>query len=559
MLLSFWFALAAAVDVPAVLQGELTAALTALKAEADPPYYVALAVDDHEEINIGALDGALSGQTSTHLRYLDVDVRTGTPELDSTHLLRGFSSLDDDDRDTLLVPYGGPGEESALRFAVSREIDARYRQARESIELVRGEELVRVEEEDPAPDFEVRPPVVASQEVAPIAVDEEAWSQLLVELSGRLITDPHTGKGRAWLEVYRDVYTLVDSDGTRLVHGLVRARVGLVAETVADDGDEVNVFEAFDVHDPASLPPAEQLRQTATRLADRLTALRAAPRVGPYTGPVLLSGKAAAVFFHEVMGHRVEGQRQKSDDEGKTFLEYVGKPVLPAWIDVYDDPTIAHMAGADLNGWYGWDDQGVPAQRATLVDHGIFQGFLMGRAPLADFPHSNGHGRRSPGHVAVSRMANTIVEARQKVSMDAIRAQLRKEAAAQGQAFGYYVEEIQGGFTMTGRVIPNAFNVRASVTWRVYVDGRPDELVRGIDLVGTPLVAFQSIVAAAGEPEVFNGVCGAESGWVPVSGVAPAILFKRLEFQLKEKESQRPPLLAPPALPMGSARREVTP
>jgi hypothetical protein len=99
MLLSFWFALAAAVDVPAVLQGELTAALTALKAEADPPYYVALAVDDHEEINIGALDGALSGQTSTHLRYLDVDVRTGTPDLDSTHLLRGFSSLDDDDRD----------------------------------------------------------------------------------------------------------------------------------------------------------------------------------------------------------------------------------------------------------------------------------------------------------------------------------------------------------------------------------------------------------------------------------------------------------------------------
>lgn len=163
------------------------------------------------------------------------------------------------------------------------------------------------------------------------------------------------------------------------------------------------------------------------------------------------------------------------------------------------------------------------------------------------------------GHVAVSRMANTIVEARQKVSMDAIKAQLRKEAAAQGQAFGYYVEEIQGGFTLTGRVIPNAFNVRASVTWRVYVDGRPDELVRGIDLVGTPLVAFQSIVAAGGEPEVFNGVCGAESGWVPVSGVAPAILFKRLEFQLKEKESQRPPLLEPPASPKGSARLEVTP
>ena len=102
---------------------------------------------------------------------------------------------------------------------------------------------------------------------------------------------------------------------------------------------------------------------------------------------------------------------------------------------------------------------------------------------------------------------------------------------------------------MTGRVTPNAFNVRASTTWRVYADGRPDELVRGIDLVGTPLVAFDNLIAAGDDPMVFNGTCGAESGWVPVSAVAPSILFRRLEFQLKEKGQDRPPLLAKPGLP----------
>ena len=113
---------------------------------------------------------------------------------------------------------------------------------------------------------------------------------------------------------------------------------------------------------------------------------------------------------------------------------------------------------------------------------------------------------------------------------------------------------------MTGRVTPNAFNVRASVTHRVYADGRPDEVVRGIDLVGTPLVAFGNVIAAGTERQVFNGSCGAESGWVPVSAVAPSLLISKLEFQLKEKGQERPPLLDKPVPPDdGSAALEVTP
>ncbi len=257
-------------------------------------------------------------------------------------------------------------------------------------------------------------------------------------------------------------------------------------------------------------------------------------------------GRATGVFFHEVLGHRVEGHRQKREDEGHTFADHVGRSVLPEWIDVYDDPTIPVLAGIDLNGHYTYDDEGMRAQRAAIVENGEFQGFLMGRSPIQGFESSNGHGRRSVGNAPVSRMGNTIIEASETVPFEVLKQGLRDQAREQDLEYGILVESIDGGFTLTGRQMPNAFNVRASASWRVFVDGRPDELVRGIDLVGTPFGAFSSIIAAGENPEVFNGFCGAESGWVPVSAVAPPILFERLEFQLKEKAQERPPLLAKP-------------
>ena len=173
----------------------------------------------------------------------------------------------------------------------------------------------------------------------------------------------------------------------------------------------------------------------------------------------------------------------------------------------------------------------------------------MGRSPAPGFPHSNGHGRRGAGEAPKSRMGSLIIEASQ--GRADLRGDLLQEIRGQGLEYGLIVEEIGGGFTTTGRVEPNAFNVRADASWRIYADGRADELIRGIDLVGTPLTAFDSIVAAGGEPAIFNGGCGAESGWVPVSAVSPDLLLRRLEVQLKEKASARPPLLAKPVAPGG--------
>jgi len=537
---------AQAASVEEILTSELDRAMAVFSEREEKPHYAAVALEEREQGTISARDGDLSASSLDRERLLDVDLRVGDPSLDSTHQLRGFSAMEGEDRAQNEFPLDDVPE-AALRHEVWKELDRAYREAAERIVIVRANLNVKVEEESPAPDFApAAHPVVDHREVPPIEFDRDAWAASLVEISERLDASPVVHRSSVSLGSLRVVKTFVDTEGTHLVHGTTRLRLTMDLSSTAPDGDVVRVFRSRDVHRPDGLPDPEELQTWADESVARLEALVKAPRGQPYSGPVILAGKAAGVFFHEVLGHRVEGHRQKREYEGKTFADYVGKPILPAFIDVYDDPTVEHLAGHDLNGFYAYDDEGSPAQRADLVDDGVFVGFLMSRSPIPGFDKSNGHGRRMAGRAPLARMGNTIVDASATVDNAKLREMLLDEVRAQGLEYGVVVEEIDGGFTLTGRQMPNAFNVRASASWRVYADGRPDELVRGIDLVGTPFGAFSNLVAASDTRQVFNGHCGAESGWVPVSSVAPSLLFRQLEFQLKEKEQERPPLLAKP-------------
>jgi hypothetical protein len=165
---------------------------------------------------------------------------------------------------------------------------------------------------------------------------------------------------------------------------------------------------------------------------------------------------------------------------------------------------------------------------------------------VGEFVHSNGHGRRQTGYEVVSRQSNLIVESSKKVSNRELRAQLVEEIKRQSKPYGLYFEEVSSGYTTTGRRGLQAFTVVPLVVYRVYVDGRPDELIRGVDIVGTPLASFQKIIATSDTPEVFNGYCGAESGSVPVSAVSPAILVSEIETQKKQNSQRKLPLLPRP-------------
>jgi predicted Zn-dependent protease len=332
-----------------------------------------------------------------------------------------------------------------------------------------------------------------------------------------------------------------------LQYGQIRYRLELFIQGKAPDGMDLERYYNFDWVNPSDAPDDKAVLAAGTTLRKELEGLVAAPLNEPSVTPALLTGRAAAVFFHEVFGHRAEGHRQKDSSEGQTFAKKVDQPILPDFLTIIDDPTMPRLGKEDLLGFYEYDDEGVKAHRVLMVDHGVLKNFEMSRSPLVGFPHSNGHGRRQLGASPVSRQGNLIVESSKTLTDAQLRAKLIELVKQQNKPYGLLIDDIAGGFTFTGRGQPQAFQVQPLVVYKVFADGRPDELVRGVDIVGTPLASLTKIVATGDKQEVFNGYCGAESGSVPVSAAAPAILTSELEVQKKETSTDRPPILPSPA------------
>lgn len=512
----------------------------------EPAYHVALAITESRQVSVQGTHGALAGVDRSVDRIGDIDLRVGSPSLDNTHKLRDAGWFSQPSRPTVAVPL--TNEPAVLRNTFLRAADDVYRAARQQLIKVRANESVKVEREDLSADFSAAPVVTYGRELPPLDFDEAAWTRVVQDASAELLAFPVVYDSAVQIVATEQRNWLADSAGTRIADGRHHLRVAAWGSTVADDGMNLTVYDYVDVADPDHLPDAERVRTMAREVGERLTALRAAPPIEPYAGPAILRGRAAGVFFHEIFGHRVEGHRQKDEDEGQTFTSRVGQPILPAFLSVVDDPTLATLAGQDLNGHYRYDDEGVAAQRVSLVDRGVLKNFLLSRSPIAGFPSSNGHGRRQPGAAPVARQGNLVVEASQSVPYARLRAMLIEQVKAQGKPFGLVFDDISGGFTFTGRSEPNAFVVNPVTVWKVYPDGRPDELVRGVDLIGTPLTTFSRILAAGDDTDVFNGVCGAESGWVPVSAASPSLLVQEVEVQRHEKANDRPPLLPPPGV-----------
>jgi TldD protein len=265
-------------------------------------------------------------------------------------------------------------------------------------------------------------------------------------------------------------------------------------------------------------------------------------------GPAILEGNAAAVFMHEVLGHRLEGHRQKDEKEGQTFRAMVGEKIMPDFLNVIFDPGIKRYKGFPLAGHYKYDEQGVPGQKVVAIEQGILKSFLMSRTPIEDFPTSNGHARAQVGMLPISRQSNLIVETSNPLPASDLRKNLIKECIKQNKPYGLLFKRVEGGFTMTGRTTPNAFNVMPLEVYKVYANGEPDELVRGVDIIGTPITALTKIINAGEEISIFNGFCGAESGMVPVGAASPSLLIGEIEIQKKEISQASLPVLQPPVL-----------
>ena len=526
-----------------ILTEELDRNFRVLKEKGDPaPYYMAYEVTEQESSSVSATLGALKSNRAERARILDITVRVGSPKLDNYHRVRG-------ERAFFTSGAALPIEDSApaIQRILWLETDRVYRLAAERLIKIKSNREVSVAEEDDSDDFSKEEPAVFFEPVPPLKFPLDASIARVRKLSQEFARFPSILTSHVSLAAERETRYFVDTEGTRLEHGRGYAAIRFSARSKAADGMDIGTGDGFDADDVAELPKDEEILKAIGQAGELAAALPLAPVVDPYAGPAILSGRASAVLFHEIFGHRIEGHRQKDETEDQTFTKRIGKPVLPEFLSVTFDPTRRRFGDTALNGSYAYDDEGVKGQPVAVVDKGVLKAFLMSRSPVRGFDRSNGHGRRQAGFEVVSRQSNLFVESSQTVPEAKLREMLIAEVRRQDKPYGLYFSQVASGYTTTSRQGIQAFKVIPLVVYRVYPDGRKDELVRGADIVGTPLASFAKILATGDSPQVFNGYCGAESGSVPVAAVSPSILISEIEIQKKPKSQDRPPLLPPPA------------
>ena len=512
----------------------------------EPPYFVGFQVRETSGAEIAGRAGAVVTDQARRDRRLAVDVRVGSYQLDSSGGEEGL--VFGADAAAWSAPREGPLDDdpAALRQALWLLADERYKEALASWFRKRSRDVNRPDDPGRAPSFTHEPAVRHVGAARPLEFDAERWRREVRAASALFRDQAHVFDSQVRVTAERQVRWQATSEGTRLVTERRLYAVHLLASARAPDGQLLEDGRDFYAADESGLPDAAALGRAVRAVAGELKALMAAPAIDPYSGPVILEPEAAGVLFHEAVGHRLEGERLDDDKEGQTFQGQLGQQVLPPFLTVLDDPTLPSAAGTPLNGTYGYDDQGVPAQRTLLVDQGKLVGFLLSRKPVKPFTHSNGHGRTQGGRPAMARMANLVVESSRRVSAAELKQRLMAEARRQGKPYGLIIRDITGGNTNTQSWGYQAFKGTPRLVQRVDAITGAETLVRGVELVGTPLASINRIVATGDAPRVFNGYCGAESGFVPVSTVAPAMLVSELELQRVAKALERGPVLPSP-------------
>lgn len=514
----------------------------------EPPYFMSYQLKDYDQAAISARYGAIFTDGTSHDRRLAVDVRVGSYEFDSS-VPEEMDFLVSTKGTSYYARTDGPLDDSptALRTALWLLTDEKYKSALAQFLKKKGEDVYTVEDPKRPPSFSKEKPNTYAQEPVAFPFNREHWKQVARNVSARFNSHPELFDSDVHITADKVKRLFVSTEGSRIVTEETLYGVHVTAVTRADDGQLLD--DSRDYYSPteAGLPDEAKLDEYADKVITELLALRKAPAIDPYTGPAILAPEAAGVLFHEAVGHRLEGHRQDDDREGKTFRGQEGKQVLPGFISIYDDPSMRAMQGEPLNGYYLFDEEGVKGQRVPLVEKGVLKNYLLSRQPVEGFLLSNGHGRSQSSQKPVARMANLIVESSKQVSDEELKRQLIAEAKREGKPYGLIIRDITGGNTNTASFGYQAFKGVPRMVYRVDVRDGKETLVRGVEIVGTPLSAINRVIASGQKPAVFNGFCGAESGMVPVSTVAPAVLLQEIELQRTMEGKDRPPILTSPA------------
>ena len=510
-----------------ILQKELTRNYNVMSKLDIPVYYISLRVEKNTIHTISSSFGAVSDNHYYTGRRMAISMRVGNRKFDNLHYSGNMNS-------NLVVSLPDEDIEEDIKLTLWRGLQQAYSQAKDDLESNQTEFTTRPKEEDTAPDFSI--------EKASTYFEPEMKFKKLEFDEKKVISDLNSvskilGDNRDVLMNYVNFQInlsreyFIDTDGAAIEQNNPSIRLYTGGIVMADDGMVLQDYKIYFGRKMSDFPALQQIKSDTQKMSETLSALKVSPKIDSYTGPVLLSGEVSGVFFHEFLGHRVEGARMKSGADAQTLKKKIGESILPDRLSVTFDPTISKYQNTVLSGDYKFDNEGIRGQRVEVIKNGILKNFLMSRIPIEGFSKSNGHGRGNLNIGTETRQSNMLIESSKPISNEALNALFVKELKKCGLSFGYRIDKVSGGLTMTGAASANAFYLNPLVVYRVYTDGRPDELVRGINIVGTPLAAFSQIIAESDDQKIFNGMCGAMSGSVPVSAIAPSMLVKELEFQ----------------------------
>lgn len=529
-----------------ILKSELKYEMEQLSKQDLPPYYINFRVVDNEMYNINASFGAIQQSTNNHVRYFMPHIRVGNEMFDNFY----YSSQAPRSQSSSEISLTDDNDKT-IRMVIWAQVEDVYLQAKNIYSQSKAKFDIDTKQEDKAPNFVETESVNYYEEAITdpkYKFDTEKWQEKARKYSALFNSNKHIISSSVNISFVKDRKYFVDTDNTSVVQNETYAQLSVMAATKADDGMELPLYKSYFAFSPSELPSDEVIEKDIQDLIAKLEELRVAPLVTPYAGPALMAGNAAGVFFHEIFGHRIEGQRMKTSQDGQTFKSMVGKQLLPEGMFVFDDPSMKEYKGKPLYGYYKYDDQGVKGKHVDVIKNGVLNEFLMSRTGIDGFPASNGHGRAAIGFNPTARQSNLVVETKNHKTDAELRALLISEMKKQNKEYGYFFKQVSAGLAFTGANQVNSFNVTPLEVYRVSADGSADVLVRGVDMIGTPLSIFENIKYAGGDTEIFTGTCGAESGGIPVTAIAPTVLLTKVEVQNKPKPTNQLPILTRPGL-----------
>ncbi|MCB9596908.1 MAG: hypothetical protein H6719_29565 [Sandaracinaceae bacterium] len=521
------------------LQREAHRAKRELRAYGHPrPYMVAYLMRDFEQQWFQGRFGTLFGAETRRWRRCFADVRVGSYRTD--HVRDG--GLGDNSQKAESFNYSSLPIGTRLDGVVHgvwQLTEARYREAAEDLLDKQADSLHYRNENEDLPSFSKRDAIEDVSLPRLPEVDAAYWEKYVKDASAVGKKVPGVYGCDVELTVRHCQRSFVSTEGARIVDRLPLWQVLVNLELTSGEGVAVPWTLSHFVRDPAELPSVGDLKKEMRRAIQQMRQIASAPTLRAYSGPVLLGPRPAGLLMHEALGHRLEGSRLLSSGEGQTFKDSLGESLLPEPISMRDDPTLTEWEGKSLVGHYVYDDEGVPAASASLVERGQIKGYLSTRAPTGKRHKSNGHARNEAYERPMSRMGVTVVEAADPVDDRELKRKLIEEVKRRKLPFGIHVIDADSGETATKSYDFQAFLGEIRAATRVYPDGRED-YVRDVAFVGTPLNAIRSIIAAGSRHEVDNAYCGAESGAVPVSTISPALLVESLELQSSARTPNAP-------------------